>query len=109
MSSSQNRQFWQEHLQQWQNTAMTQSAYCRHHALCLHKFGYYKKVLSPDVNTLVSVPPKPNGFIRVAVPAPVPFDEYDDPLTLHFSNGVHLSGISASNLDAVKQLVLVLS
>ena len=107
MNLIENRHFWREHLQQWQKFQMKQSAYCRQHDLCPHKFSYYKQALLSELNPLVPAPPKNNGFIRVPVQA-LSNDEHD-PLTLHFTNGVRLSGIAGNNLDIVKQLALVLS
>lgn len=99
MTPTENRHYWRDHLQQWQNSDITQSAYCRAHELCRYKFSYYKKALLPDERPLVSIAPKTNGFIQV--PIQIPFDDTVEPLTLHFANGVRLSGIAGNNLEVV--------
>jgi hypothetical protein len=107
MTPTENHRYWDEHLQQWKNSDMTQIAYCREHVLCPNKFSYYKKVRSLDKRPLSLVAPKPSGFIRV--PVQVPLDKADEPLTLHFTSGVRLSGIADNNIDVVKQLLSVFS
>lgn len=114
--TTQNRQFWRDHLTQWQDTGMTQLAYCRQHQLCPHKFGYYKRVLvtrsepTPEKQVLVTrselAPQKTSGFVSVQV---LPQISQPESLTLHFNSGLRLSGIATDNLGLVKQLTQVLS
>ncbi|WP_111979281.1 IS66 family insertion sequence element accessory protein TnpA [Algibacillus agarilyticus] len=96
----QDHPFWRQHLEQWQQSALTQAAYCREHQLCQDKFSYYKRVLA------VQTPNKPaSGFVSVQVKPAV----IADGLTLNFCNGVRLSGINEHNLAVVKQLAGILS
>ena len=57
------RSFWQDHLEQWQRSGLTQVAYCRQHGLNRDQFGYWKKrllaVRAPDMV------PTTAGFIAV--------------------------------------------
>ena len=129
MTIAENRQFWRDHLTQWQDAGMTQLAYCRRHELCPHKFSYYKRVLvtraesapeenvlvtrsesAPEENVLVtrseSPPENPSGFVSVQV---LPQPGQPDSLILHLNNGLSLSGIATDNLGLVKQLAQVLS
>ena len=96
-------QFWRDHITQWQNAETTQLAYCRQHQLCPHKFGYYKRILvtRPEPTGTNS-----SGFVSVQV---LPQLNQPESLTLHFDNGLRLSGIAADNLGLVKQLTQVLS
>jgi hypothetical protein len=96
---SQNEQFWRDHTSQWQDGGLTQAAYCRQHALCQQKFSYYKHKYSST--TLVPVIRKSSGFVSVQV---LPERQTHEPLTLHFTNGVRLSGINDNNVSLVKQL-----
>lgn len=101
--NNQNHQFWRDHLAQWRNANVSQQAYCREHQLCPHKFSYYKRSLASD---LVSKTPNNFGFVSVQV---LPEFNQPDSLTLHFTSGLHLSGIGADNLGLVKQLAVLLS
>ena len=96
----QDRAFWRQHLQQWQQTNLTQAAYCREHQLCQDKFSYYKRALAEQASKKQST-----GFVSVQVTP----TSIDDGLTLHFGNGMHLSGINEQNLIVVKQLAGILS
>jgi hypothetical protein len=100
---TQKRQFWRDHLTQWQTLKISQLAYCREHGLCPDKFSYYKRTL---VATQLTVNSNLTGFVRVQIP---PEYQSPTPLTLHFDNGLRLSGIADDNLGLVKQLAQVLS
>jgi len=43
MAISAKQKFWQQHLQEWETSDLSQSAYCRKHALSLTNFGYWRK------------------------------------------------------------------
>ncbi|OQK18103.1 hypothetical protein AU255_09735 [Methyloprofundus sedimenti] len=46
MSPSQNKAAMQEHIPQWQASRLTQTEYCKTHAIKPHIFSYYKKKFS---------------------------------------------------------------
>jgi hypothetical protein len=99
----QDEQFWRDHVSQWRDSGLKQSAYCKQHELSPHSISYYKRKFSegPD-----PVRRKPAGFAKVQVKTEA---ASCDPLTLHFANGVRLSGIAEHNVSVVKQLAQVLS
>ena len=99
----QDPQLWREHVAQWLDTGLSQAAYCRQHELCPNGFSYYKRKYSTG---LVPVKHKPAGFVSVQI---LPEPQHHDPLSLHFTNGVRLIGITASNVSVVKQLAEMLS
>jgi hypothetical protein len=94
---------WREHVSQWSDSGLTRAAYCRVHDLCPHNFSYHKR---KDSTGLIPVKHKPSGFVSVQR---LPEPQHHDPLTLHFTNGVRLVGITASNVSVVKQLAELLS
>jgi hypothetical protein len=58
------RRFWEAHLNQWESSGISQSAYCRQNHLSLHGFIYWKKKrVCPKVTTsLVEWPvPRPEA------------------------------------------------
>ena len=96
-TQSENQAFWQNHVQQWQSTGLSQAAYCREHQLNQDNFGYHKrKQLSKVISS------QNNGFVSVHLAQNV---QSIDSLTLHFVNGTHLSGITSQNVTVVKQLM----
>ena len=96
----QDRAYWRQHIEQWQQTNITQAAYYSEHQLCQDKFSYYKRTL-----TALTAQKPSTGFVSVQL-KPV---SVTDGLTLHFANGISLSGIGEHNLTAVKQLAGMLS
>ncbi len=98
----QDRAYWRQHIEQWQQTNLTQAAYCRENQLCPDKFSYYKRTKAGKTKTrnLTST-----GFVSVQVKQ----ESHSDGLTLNFANGMSLSGIDEHNLAVVKQLAGILS
>ena len=101
--SDQNEQFWRNHVSQWRDSGLTQTAYCKQHDLSPHSISYYKRKFSAGVEP---VRRRSTGFVNVHL---APEVNHSDPLTLHFSNGVRLLGIAEHNVSVVKQLTQVLS
>lgn len=95
--------FWQEHILQWQNSNLSQAEYCRQQKLDQNSFSYHKL---KQLKLIEQLPVKSSGFIRLPLPQA---SLVDTPLTLHFSNGMKLSGIDHANLATVKLLAQVLS
>jgi len=60
MAISQKQKFWQQHIQAWQNSALSQAAYCNKHELSLASFGYWRKRVKTDA------PPKIIPVVREA-------------------------------------------
>ena len=98
-------QFWLNHIKQWQDSGLSQTDYCKQHDLNPHSLSHHKcKQARHQTNTQLATP-TPTGFLQVAVP---PFVTLPEPLTIHFSNGLQLTGLTANNVSLVKQLAEVL-
>ncbi len=100
----QEHDFWQTHVLQWQESGLTQAAYCRQQALSAHNFSYHKRKLAGTSDTATDAS---GGFANVRLAASV--QPHQGTLVLHLGNGVSLSGITTHNLALVKQLAGVLS
>ncbi len=104
MASPQNQQaksFWLDHLEQWQSSGLSQAAYCRQHGLCQQKFSYRKRQAGFRVkNTETST-----GFARVQVDSCLPPSVSGIGLSLRFSDGVSIEGITERNLALVQPLM----
>ncbi len=101
--SEQDESFWRNHVSQWRGTGSKQATYCRQHNLSPHSFSYYKRKFSDGPEPIRR---KRTGFVNVQV---APAVHRPEPLTLHFANGMRLSGIAEHNVSLVKELALVLS
>lgn len=95
---------WGQHIQNWQKTELSQSAYCRDHGLNYHRFTYWRRKFanqsSPARHSI-----QRSGFIPVKSCTSVDAQS----LTATLPNGVLLQGITVSNLSVVKQLLGLLS
>lgn len=87
---------WQEHIQLWQSSGLTQMAYCRQHSLVYHQFGYWSRKLNP-------IQESTSGFTRIQPPS------VSQDLTVLLPNGIELRGVNDANLSVVSQLLQQLS
>ena len=92
-----------KHKLQWQDANLRQAVYCRQQNLDQNRFSYHK--LKPLKST-EQLPVKYSDFICLPLPQA---SLVDTPLTLHFANGMKLSGIDHTNLATVELLAQVLS
>ena len=99
---AQEHDFWQTHVAQWQNSGLTQAAYCRQHGLAENSLSYHKRKRSSGLKPIKHSSP---GFIHVQLAPAIPREE---PLVVHLGNGVSVSGITPHNLTLVKQLAGIL-
>ena len=66
----QKRTYWKEHIDQWQQTGLTQAEYCRRHNLKHHQLVYWKKrflktesevsFVSMKLDDLLDIPARPD-------------------------------------------------
>ena len=105
--SKQLATFWQQHVRQWKDSALTQAQYCKKHQLNPKRLSHHKRRLETQETA-----PVKTGFFALPIPEYLPPSEYlplPELLTLHFTSGLSLSGIAPNNIDVVKQLTAVLS
>lgn len=66
--------FWEHHLEQWQNSGLSQRAYCRKHQLKPHRFYYWRCILRPKTEvsflpvTLSSDTTQQPHLVRILMP-----------------------------------------
>ena len=102
-SETRDQNFWEKHLAQWRESGSSQAEYCRNNKLKEHIFSYQK---CKSINKAAPKSDASAGFIQVKLP---PNSIELATLSLRFNSGTSLSGITASNLALVKQLVAVLA
>ena len=88
--------FWENHINAWKETSLSQAAYCHEHKLQIHRFGYWKRKL---INTNVPAVSEPS-FVQVS---PVSYS-VDSTLSLQLPNQLRIEGITAENLYLAKEL-----
>jgi hypothetical protein len=50
------RRSWEDHLEQWRGSGLSQAEYCRRHGLSIKTFGYHKRTMGKSALCLVEVP-----------------------------------------------------
>lgn len=89
---------WQQHIEAWQVSGLSQAAFCEQHKLIYHRFGYWcRKLKEPDGSKGNNGP----AFVRV-----IRQDCTKPPgLSVRFPNGIELCGVDEDNLALVNQLL----
>lgn len=67
LDPSNKQRFWKSHIENWQQSKMSQVAYCREHALKLHQFTYWKTRLSRQDADISFVPLRLTQNLPVAI------------------------------------------
>jgi len=103
---SHSKLFWLDHIRQWDQSELSQAAYCRQHDLCEQKFSYRKRQ-----SGFAKVPVTVNsstGFTHVHVDNSIPSSASDTGLSIRFSSGICIDGITENNISIIPQLLTVL-
>ena len=85
-------QHWQAHITAWQQSGLSQSAYCRQHHLVISRFGYWQRKLNKTA---------PSGFTQVLT-EPQAKPSF---ITLQMPNGIEIQGIDEQTLPLVSLLL----
>ncbi|NOQ77292.1 MAG: hypothetical protein GQ475_05815 [Methylococcaceae bacterium] len=104
IENQQAKSFWLDHIRQWNQSELSQAAYCRQHDLCEQKFSYRKRQSTFAKKATTSSA----GFTRVQVDSSIQSSTSDVGLSIRFSNDIRIEGISESNLTLIPQLLTVL-
>ena len=70
IQEAKTRRYWQEHFHSWEKSGLSQSAYCRHHAIKYRQWSYWKKRLT-QLEISATFVPVDLSEIRRTVCAPV--------------------------------------
>jgi hypothetical protein len=93
----QKRKFWKNHVAQWQQSGLSQRAYCRTHGLRAGHFYYWRRrMLSP---------PKEISFLPVALPESVTSRQKACAVRIHAPNGFIVELDRPHDPQDVQQLV----
>lgn len=93
----QKRRRWKAHIESWQNSGLSQSAYCREHGLKLHQFIYWRKRVQHKDGDIAFVPLRFSQNLPVVV----------NPSRIHLTtpNGYKLELSGTIDQIAVRQLL----
>lgn len=90
--------YWQQQIEAWQSSGLSQNQFCQRHELTYHRFVYWRRKLEVSARSRSSG--RRSGFAVVNYQP-----EFDAGLTLSLPNGLVVRGISAGNISLVRQLL----
>ena len=93
---------WLARVQSWQQSGLSQSAWCQQNDISVSKFGYWKRKLE---TVSAAKPAQHPAFVPVTTAQEPVEPTANSELTVVLPNGVAVSGINEANLSLVKQLV----
>ncbi len=99
------QQHWEDHINAWRLSGLTQAAYCEQHSLNLNQLIYQKSKHDGKRQHQPNAKPSTSAFASVAVTP----SSRSEGLTLRLASGVQLSGIDAANLVVTKAVIELLS
>ena len=91
-------QFWREHIDRWQESGLTKSAYCRQEDLKLHQMSYWCQKLVATKQQL----PSAGRFVPLQLRTPLT----ESTLSVVLPNGIVVRGITGENVELVGQLIV---
>lgn len=94
---TQKRRFWKEHIDRWQQSGMSQVAYCRQYELKAHQLTYWKKRLAqPDAGV---------AFVPLQFTRNLPVPVSRSPFHLLTPNGYKIEVAPGFDPITLKQLI----
>jgi hypothetical protein len=78
MTREQRRRFWQQHVEGWQQSGLSQIAYCRRHDLKVQQFYRWRR-------RIMAASPSPVSFLPVTLAAPT--RQHPASIRIHTPNG----------------------
>ncbi|USF88401.1 IS66 family insertion sequence element accessory protein TnpA [Candidatus Endoriftia persephone] len=97
-NSNDSSLYWQQHVAAWQDSGLTQRAYCAQRWLSYPSFGYWARKLRRTDKPMVQ--PRAKGFVPVTLAAPVVSG-----LSLVLPDGLEIRSIGPDNVSMVRQLL----
>jgi len=95
MSNSERVNLWQNHINQWQESGLSGSKFCKRSELGLAQFYYWKSKLFGDTRNIAGDKKRPTGFASVVITDSA---LVGDGLSFTLPNGCAIVGINGSKV-----------
>lgn len=95
-----HKEFWRLHIQAWQDSALSQRAYCKKNNLSEYRFSKWKSRLVNDSDA--------GHFVRVSLPAHLPAPIKRGVLHVYAPNGFRVDINEGFDCELLKKLLTVL-
>ena len=102
--SSARFHYWQQQVEAWQDSALSQTEFCKRHHLVHHRFVHWKLKLAGASRRSPPAPAAAASGFAVVHPV-IRENAGESSLMLTLPNGVRVSGVTAANLAVVQQLL----
>ena len=100
-SGDERKTYWAQQVQAWQQSGLTQAAFCRQEDLVHHRFIYWRgKFQTKSPSSRQKMKATRHAFVPVTLT-----DRTEVPLQIALPNGIVVSGIRGDNIDVVRQLI----
>jgi len=91
--------YWQQHIDRWQVSGLSQQGFCKTHDLSYHRFLYWRRKF--EGRTTENIKPPSSPLVPVIYRPP----STAAGLSLVLPSGLELHGLSEGNLSLVQQLL----
>jgi len=91
--------YWQQHVDRWQVSGLSQQAFCKTHDLSYHRFLYWRRKF--EGRTTENLEPPSSALVPVIYRPP----STAAGLSLVLPSGLELRGLSEDNLPLAQQLL----
>ncbi len=98
--SAQKYRYWQEHLEHWRQSGLSQAEYCRQNGLTPRRWNYWKKSIARKI------PGAGVSFVPVQLSSSLPVPVTKSNLSLFTSNGYKVEVGIGFDPITLKQLIL---
>ncbi len=111
MSNRQSHRFWQQHIEAWRSSGLTQAEYARQHQLVVKRFSYHKRRYFSESGAKPTASSSTAALVPVTVtedlPAPAP-EPVAPGITLTSPGGFRIELAAGFDHQALKQVLNVL-
>jgi len=94
---SARRKFWKQHIQSWQSSGLSQTAYCRQNSLKQHQLAYWKKQLTEPLAGV--------SFVQLPLSTNLPAVINRSKVSLYTCNGFRIDIGTGFDPTMLKQLI----
>jgi len=98
-----NRQRWRERIDTWEESNLSQKAYCEVHHLSFGSFRRWRRLFKAEAAQAGVTPSEPVHFLPVKVTEPACTN-----LTLHFQDDLRIEVATGFNTQLLRQVIQVL-
>ncbi|MCA1773400.1 MAG: hypothetical protein LC677_12630 [Halomonas sp.] len=106
MTQQERRDYWQQHITEWQASGLSGMAFCQQQSLTYHQFSYWRQKFMSNVSA--DAPPQAGFTTVIPISTSSPEKSNTSGLTISLPGGITIAGVNADNMallgDVLRQL-----